>query len=154
MTEPFDPDDLIVDGITNTVDLLGDADFTMLAAQAYRPVRAVVQPLLQPGDVVRLTLPTLLLLTNPTRRPSAVALFLDNRLILAWTIGVFKKTAHHVVLRTDEITEVSVGNGTGSASAATVLTVRAGNASWDLVLPQSTPAFADHAKELLTGTPR
>ena len=68
----------------------------------------------------------------------------DDRLVVAWRKGTFRKETLVIDIARADITEVKVGAGTSAAvRQATVLTVTAGTTSVEVALPQRQPALGE-----------
>jgi len=131
---PFDPDDVIVDGLTTYVQLSGDKKDAELGGYIYKTVADAFRSHLSAGDTCALAFPSMII--RPDIRTQCFVAVLDSDVVVAWKKGVIRKTLETEVIPRARITSADVETGSsGATRGATMLTIKAGE-TVTLALPK------------------
>lgn len=144
----FDPDEVIIDGLTASAQLVNDLTLAKTAGALYRQVAAPFRATLSPGDTCSIAVPGMII--RPDIRGECLLAVFGDRAIVAWNKGLFRKTAQQSTLRLDAITDASWNVSTKAPTVgATILLVRTASDSWTIALPRDQPRLANAVRDAL-----
>lgn len=128
-------------GLINFVNATGDRSMMELATIALRDVRDVFVENIRADDTCTFAFPSMVVL--PDIRTDCFVTVLNDRVIVAWRKGLFRKTTVSRVIPKSTIKQASqaVSNRPGSRGA-TLLTIIA-DETIDIALPMGKPVVAD-----------
>jgi hypothetical protein len=113
-SDAFDPDELIVDGLTNFANLARDRSYLQLGPAVYRSVAEVFRQNLKPGETCSLAFPSMIV--RPDLRTECFVAVTSSHLVVAWTRGMIRKKTEWEIVPLMSITdakwEVSAAPGT------------------------------------------
>lgn len=109
--------DNLVDGITAFASLVEDTELGQLSAYLYRDVRAAIDTEISESEACPMAFGGLILLPNKSRRQSFTVLT-ENRVVVAWRTGFFRKVNHCAVVpysKVRDVTKKPIGASSGQA---------------------------------------
>src|SRR5216684_2528465 len=132
---------ILANGLMNFANVSGDKSMMELATVALRDVRDVFVENIKADDTCTFAFPSMVVL--PDIRVECFVAVLDDRVIVAWRKGFFKKTTCSRVIPKSTIREASwaVSNRPGTRGAS-LLTITA-DETIDIALPEDKPAVAN-----------
>jgi hypothetical protein len=122
----FDPGTVVADGLAVLVGLSGDATLAKGGTLIYGDLKEALRPEIHADDHATIALPCVLMAGGIP----ALMTILDDRAILAWKEGRFRKVPRVEVARLDSRGGSTVAPGVGARHTVKVLTVM-----WDDVEP-------------------
>ena len=127
-----DPGTVVADGLAVLVGLSGDPSLAKGGTAIYEPLKEALRPEIRPGDEAEIVLPCVRM---ADRCPALLVVFQD-RAILAWASGRFRKRARVETVPLSESWGATVAPGTGARKPVQVLTVQwAEQAPWVVAVP-------------------
>ncbi len=128
----FDPAALIADGLAVVVDLSGDPTLALGGTRIYDVVRDAVAPEVRPGDRATIVLPCV----RMDGGLRSLLLVLEDRAILAWEEGRFRKTSRVETAPLSSSWGATIAPGIGARQPVKVLTVQWGDRDpWVVAVP-------------------
>ncbi len=133
--------DILSNGLMNFANVTGDRSMVQAGAMALREVRDVFVENIKVDNTCTFAFPSMVVL--PDIRTDCFVAVLNDRVIVAWRKGFFRKTTVSRVIPKSTIRQASwaVSNRPGSRGAA-LLTITA-DETIDIALPMGKPAVAD-----------
>ncbi len=133
--------DILSNGLMNFANVTGDRSMVQAGAMALREVRDVFVENIKVDNTCTFSFPSMVVL--PDIRTDCFVAVLNDRVIVAWRKGFFRKTTVSRVIPKSTIRQASwaVSNRPGSRGAA-LLTITA-DETIDIALPMGKPAVAD-----------
>lgn len=133
--------DILSNGLMNFANATGDRSMVQAGAMALREVRDVFVENIKADNTCTFAFPSMVVL--PDIRTDCFVAVLNDRVIVAWRKGFFRKTTVSRVIPKSTIRQASwaVSNRPGSRGAA-LLTITA-DETIDIALPMGKPAVAD-----------
>ena len=116
-----DASETVIDGLTNFVQFMQDINFGKAGGVQYQAVKSAIDEEMAPTDVCVLAFSTVVLDQNT--RPSGFVVIVQDRLIVAWKRGAFRKTLVRVVIPFASITSVQRVVGEGALRAANLMRI-------------------------------
>jgi hypothetical protein len=136
----FDPAEVVAAGLAVVAGLAGDPSLAAGGAGIYRSVQGALVPEIRAGDRATIALPCV----RMADKLPALLVVLQDRAILAWKSGVYRKTLHAETVPLSASWGATIGSGFGARQPVKVLTVQwAEHPSWVLAVPSdaSTTRF-------------
>ncbi len=115
----FDPGAVVADGLAVLVDISGDPSLAVGGTYFYDAVRGVLDPEIRSGDRAAIALPCVRMAGGLP----ALLMILEDRAILGWREGRFRKVSRVEVARLDALGGSTVAPGVGAHKTVKVLTV-------------------------------
>lgn len=139
----YDPADTIADGLAVFAVATNDHSVTQEGAALYRRLSRKIRETMRPGDTCRLALPGVIV--TPTLRTACFTAVLDDRVLIVYERGVFRKTAKATIIPTYTVSDVrSHTSSTWSSGSAYLITI-SGHPSVTIALPLQAAVAAAHA---------
>ena len=129
----YDPVHTIVDGITAYAAAINDQSVAEGGVLAYRLLAREIRQVMRPGDTCRLALSSTIV--TPDVRVGCFVIVLQDRILIAFRRGMFRKTSETVVIPISSITGVRSESGTSIATLGTQLLTIFGEPSVTIALP-------------------
>jgi hypothetical protein len=134
----YDPSDTIADGLAVYAVITNDHSAVDDGALIYRTLSRRLREVMRPGDSCSAALPAMIL--NSNLRAACFVAILQDRVLIAYQRGLFRKTSEVIVIPTSTITDVRGHIGsTGSAKGASLITF-AGDPTASIAVPSTTAA--------------
>jgi hypothetical protein len=128
----FDPKDLVAGGLSVAVTVSGDASLAVGGTRIYESVRAAIAPELGPADHVTIVVPCVRI----ADRLGAILVVLQDRAILAWVSGIYRKKRHVEVMPLSSSWGATIAPGSGARRAIRILTIQwAEGPPWVIAVP-------------------
>jgi hypothetical protein len=147
----YDPVHTIVDGITAYAAAINDQSVAEGGVLAYRLLAREIRQVMRPGDTCRLALSSTIV--TPDVRVGCFVIVLQDRILIAFRRGMFRKTSETVVIPISSITGVRSESGTSIATLGTQLLTIFGEPSVTIALPVRTHVAAANAIRRAIATP-
>ncbi|HEY7174278.1 MAG TPA: hypothetical protein VH442_05120 [Micromonosporaceae bacterium] len=129
----YDPVHTIADGITAYATAVNDHSVAEGGALAYRLLAREIRQLMRPGDTCRLALPSIIMTANV--RVGCFVIVLQDRVLIVYKRGTFRKTPETIVIPISTITDVYAEAGNTLATLGTQLLTIVGTPSATIALP-------------------
>jgi hypothetical protein len=129
----YDPVHTIADGITAYATAVNDHSVAEGGALAYRLLAREIRQLMRPGDTCRLALPSIIMTANI--RVGCFVIVLQDRVLIAYKRGTFRKTSETIVIPISTITDVYAEPGNTLATLGTHLLTIIGTPTATIALP-------------------
>ena len=130
----FDAAGVVDAGLAVVVDLAGDASLAAGGARIYRGVEAALRPEIHEGDRATVALPCV----RMEDKLPALLLLLQDRAILAWRSGLYRKVLHVETRPLSASSGATIAPGVGARQPVKVLTVQwAEDAPWVVAVPSA-----------------
>lgn len=127
-----DPAAVVADGLAVLVGVSGDPSLATGGASFYEALKDALRPEFRSGDHAEIALPCVRI----ADRLPALLVVLQDRAILAWTSGRFRKTTHVETVQRSASWGSTVAPGIGARQPIQVLTVQwAEQAPWVVAVP-------------------
>ena len=133
-----DASETVIDGLTNFAQFMQDINFGVAGAAHYRALKSAIDEAMTPSDVCVLAFSTIIL--DQSTRPSALVVIVQDRLIVAWKRGAFRKTMMREVILLSSITSVKKVIGDGALRAANLMRID-GSSTVTIALPTGPKVF-------------
>jgi hypothetical protein len=136
----FDPAGVVAAGLAVVAELAGDPSLATGGAGLYGTLKEALAPEIRPGDRATIALPCV----RMADRLPALLVVLQDRAILAWKSGTYRKTLHAEAVPLSASWGATIAPGTGARQPVKVLTVQwAEHPPWVLAVPSdaSTTRF-------------
>ena len=114
-----DASETVIDGLTNFAQFMQDINFGKAGGLEYRAIKSAIDEAMTPSDVCVLAFSTIILDQNT--RPSAFVVIVQDRVIVAWKRGAFRKVVMREVIPFSSITSVQRVIGEGALRAANLM---------------------------------
>jgi hypothetical protein len=136
--------DILSNGLMNFANATGDRSMVQAGAMGLREVRDVFVENIKADDTCTFAFPSLIVL--PDIRTDCFVAILNDRVIVAWRKGLFRKTTVSRVIPKSTIKGASWGGinhpGVTRGSGAALLTIIADD-TIDIAMPRDNPAVAN-----------
>lgn len=133
--------DIISDGLMNFADAIGDKSMVEAGAMTYGDTQDVFVEHIQTDNTCTFAFPSMVLL--PGIRTECFVAVLNDKVIVAWRTGFFKKTTYSRVIAKNSIKEASWAiSDRPDSRGASLLTITT-DETIDIALPKDKPAVAD-----------
>lgn len=127
-----DPRAVVVAGLAIAVEVSGDPSLATGGARIYDAVRTLIAPELGPDDRATIAVPCV----RMADRLGALLLVLQDRAILAWTSGVYRKKFRFETMPLSSSWGATIAPGSGARQPVKVLTVQWAEAPpWVVAVP-------------------
>jgi hypothetical protein len=135
--------DILANGLMNFANATGDRSMMQLATMALRDVRDVFVENIKADGICTFAFPSMVVL--PDIRVECFVAILNDRVIVAWRKGLFrKKTVSRVILKhTIKQASWAVVNRPGVTRGGTALLTIIADETIDIALPKDKPAVAN-----------
>ncbi len=136
----FDAAAVVAAGLSVVVELAGDPSLAVGGTRIYRTVEDAVRPEVRVGDRATIALPCV----RMADKLPALLLVLQDRAIVGWKSGVYRKTLHVETVPLSASWGATIAPGIGARQPVKVLTVQwAEQPPWVLAVPShdSTTRF-------------
>lgn len=136
----FDPAEVVAAGLSVVAELAGDPSLATGGASIYRAVGAALRPEIRAGDRATIAVPCV----RMADKLAALLVVLQDRAILAWKSGVYRKALHAEIVPLAASWGATIAPGIGARQPVKVLTVQWADAPpWVLAVPsdESTTRF-------------
>lgn len=145
----YDPTDTIADGLGAFAVAVDDRSVAKDGAQAYRPLARRIRELMHPGDTCRLAFPSMII--RPDLRVGCFVIVLQDRVLIVFERGMFRKTSEAVVIPIVTITDVRRHTGsTHSTRGAHLLTIAGRPSATIALIPSLAAATTDALRGALS----
>jgi len=141
---PFDPDEVVIDGMTCYVNLSEDSSAIQSGAQTYKPLAGSIRPHITQGVSCALAFPSMII--RPDIRTECFVVVLDSEVVIAWNKGLFRKTTQTEVLSRDQITAVDVET---NPAGVTLLKIACPGKTVDVALPKGRSDLGKSISEII-----
>jgi hypothetical protein len=144
MTNPggFDPDDIIINGLTNFAEATKDVNDAQMGGMVYKSVADVFRQNLKPGDTCAIALPSMIVL--PNIRTQCFVAITSSHLIVAWRKGLVRKNTESEVIPLGAITDAQWDVSTAASTrGASLMHVQAAGRSVTFALPKGRADMAN-----------
>jgi hypothetical protein len=147
----FNPDETILEGLTNYVMASGDKREVQAGSMVYKSMANGIRSHISPGDTCSLAFPSMII--RPEIRTNCFVVVLDSKVLVAWKKGLLRKTIEVEVLPKRQISgaEATVSNS-GGTRGATLMTVQA-EKSVCFALPKGRPDLTDAIRKAILAPP-
>lgn len=145
---------LVADGLAAFQEVSKDGELTPMGIQVATQLAKELETQVGPADTCILAFPSTAVLPS-TQTATCLVLILEDRLLVSWFAGTFRKKSGTVRVLRSEITDVTWGSGTTPQTRqATMMTVSHDGLATQFALPRTrTKVVASAIKSaLLTGT--
>jgi hypothetical protein len=142
----YDPTDTIVDGLTAFAMAVDDRSVAEGGAQAYLPLVRTIRELMRPDDRCRLAFPSMII--RPDLRGGCLIIVLEDRVLVVYERGMFRRTTEALVIPITSITDVRRHTGTTPSTRGAALLTIAGRPAATIAL---TPRLAAATTDALRG---
>jgi hypothetical protein len=135
--------DILANGLMNFANATGDKSMVELATMALRDVRDVFVENIKADDTCTFAFPSMVVL--PDIRVECFVAILNDRVIVAWRKGLFRKKTVSRVIPKHTIKQASwaVVNRPGVTRGGAALLTIIADETIDIALPQDKPAVAN-----------
>jgi hypothetical protein len=125
----FDPGAVVTDGLAVLVGLSGDPSLAVGGTSFYQALAEALPPEIRSGDRATIALPCV-------RMADTLPALLEDRAILAWKAGRFRKTSRVETVPLSSSWGATIAPGIGAHKPVKVLTVQWGDRPpWTLAVP-------------------
>jgi hypothetical protein len=133
--------DILSNGLVNFANATGDREIVKFGAVVLRNVQDVFVENIKAGETCTFAFPSMVVL--PDIRVECFVAVLNDRMVVAWRKGVFRKTTVSRVIPKGTIKQASwaISNRPGTSGAA-LLTIIA-DETINIAMPKGKPAVAD-----------
>ena len=139
-TAPFDPDQVISDGLTNFGEAMGDPQVATAGAALYQSVADAFRGHLTADDVCLFAFPSVLM--RGSSRPQCLVAVLTSRVLVGWRQGVLRKSTKIEDLPRAETIRASLAAGQTASTRGTTLLTITGRTSVTVALPKGRNVVA------------
>lgn len=130
----FDPAEVVAAGLSVVAELAGDPSLATGGAGIYRAVARAVAAEIRPGDRATIAVPCV----RMEGKLPALLVVLQDRAVLAWKSGVYRKALHAETVPLSASWGATVAPGIGARQPVKVLTVQwAEQPPWVLAVPSN-----------------
>lgn len=137
----------IVDAIASSATIAGDKAFAAESADMFRDNADTVSGLLSPNDAAAFA-QLMFIVDGGANRPGFLAV-LEDRLVLAWTYGLFSKKRKSAVIAYRDISSLDLGVAGASLGGNPALTIGSHGTSWTFALPPKDTGLAKAVHEYI-----
>lgn len=123
----------IVNGLAEYAVALNDRQAAQFGGMVYKRVARELEALVQGDDKCKLAFPSFLV--RPDLRAECFVVILQDRLVIAWKAGVFRKSSGSMVIPFASITSIRREKGTASGTRGAALLVISGSQNATIALP-------------------
>ena len=132
----FDPAEVVAAGLSVVAELARDPSLATGGTGIYRAVEGALRPEIRAGDRATIAVPCV----RMADKLPALLVVLQDRAILAWKSGVYRKTLHAETVPLSASWGATIAPGIGARQPVKVLTVQwAEQPPWVLAVPADEP---------------
>ncbi len=145
----FDPDEIIIDGLTNFAEATKDVGDARMGGMVYKSVAEVFRQNVKPGDTCAIAFPSMIV--RPDVRTQCFVAITSSHLIVAWKKGLVRKTTESEVIPLNAITDAQWEVSTvASTRGAALMHVQAADRKVTFALPKGRADMANVIQAALT----